>query len=173
MDTKTAAAKANVTTATIRTWCRLGAITAAKTSGRWDIDETSLTHRIALSAKPHTPHPLDAEAILALGGNRWQRNGMDRVYLNDWAKFAGIEIDRYGTGNISSAAIDGEPIANSRIGGILGSVSRVYFDAADGKLHIQHQGASAIDVRYLDGQRDTLNLVQRIFDGIKTAAATL
>lgn len=52
MDTKTAAAKASVTTATIRTWCRRNVIAAVKIGRRWGIDETSLNRRIALSAKP-------------------------------------------------------------------------------------------------------------------------
>lgn len=49
--TAQAAQRAGVTVATIRTWARYGAITATKTSGRWNIDEASLTHRIALSRR--------------------------------------------------------------------------------------------------------------------------
>lgn len=48
MNTTTAAAQAGVTTATIRTWCRRGIISAAKTAGRWLIDAASLAHRIAI-----------------------------------------------------------------------------------------------------------------------------
>ncbi|MFV8127508.1 hypothetical protein [Streptomyces syringium] len=48
MNTTTAAETAKVTVATIRTWCRLGAIAATKTAGRWVIDTTSLKHRIRL-----------------------------------------------------------------------------------------------------------------------------
>jgi hypothetical protein len=47
--TAAAAQRANVTAATIRRWARYGAITATKTRGRWNIDEASLTRRIALS----------------------------------------------------------------------------------------------------------------------------
>ncbi|WP_329217374.1 hypothetical protein [Streptomyces microflavus] len=51
MDATTAAAKAKVTVATIRTWCRTGVIAAVKTSGRWDIDPQSLrAHRRRLTA---------------------------------------------------------------------------------------------------------------------------
>lgn len=57
MDTRTAAEAANVTVATIRTWCRRNVIAAAKISGRWTIDEASLARRIALSAKP-APAPV-------------------------------------------------------------------------------------------------------------------
>ncbi len=48
MNTTTAATQANVTAATIRTWCRTGVITAAKAAGRWFIDAASLAHRITI-----------------------------------------------------------------------------------------------------------------------------
>jgi len=50
MNTTTAATQANVTIATIRTWCRRGVIAAAKTAGKWVIDTASLTARIAIGA---------------------------------------------------------------------------------------------------------------------------
>lgn len=46
----TAARAAGVTVATIRTWCRTGAVTAAKTGGRWHIDSASLTRRLQIGA---------------------------------------------------------------------------------------------------------------------------
>lgn len=52
MNTESAAAEANVTVATIRIWCRRGVVSAVKVGRRWDIDETSLARRIALSTKP-------------------------------------------------------------------------------------------------------------------------
>mgnify|MGYP003577476421 FL=1 len=48
--TAVAAAQAGVTVATIRTWCRIGAVAAIKQAGRWVIDTASLAHRIAISA---------------------------------------------------------------------------------------------------------------------------
>jgi hypothetical protein len=50
MNTTAAALQANVTTATIRTWCRRGVITAAKQAGRWIIDTASLAARITIGA---------------------------------------------------------------------------------------------------------------------------
>lgn len=50
MDTSAAATEANVTVATIRTWCRRGVITAIKQAGRWIIDTASLAARIAIGA---------------------------------------------------------------------------------------------------------------------------
>ncbi|HEX5567256.1 MAG TPA: helix-turn-helix domain-containing protein [Streptomyces sp.] len=50
MNTTTAATEAQVTVATIRTWCRRGVIAATKQAGRWVIDAASLTTRIAIGA---------------------------------------------------------------------------------------------------------------------------
>lgn len=48
--TAVAATQANVTVATIRTWCRHGVVAAIKQAGRWIIDTASLAARIAISA---------------------------------------------------------------------------------------------------------------------------
>jgi hypothetical protein len=50
MNTTAAAIQANVTTATIRTWCRRGIIAAVKQAGRWIIDTASLAHRLTIGA---------------------------------------------------------------------------------------------------------------------------
>lgn len=50
MNTTAAATEAQVTIATIRTWCRRGVIAATKIAGRWVIDSISLAHRIAIGA---------------------------------------------------------------------------------------------------------------------------
>ena len=50
MNTAAAALQAHVTTATIRTWCRRGAVAAIKQAGRWIIDTASLARRIAIGA---------------------------------------------------------------------------------------------------------------------------
>ncbi|MEV8523107.1 hypothetical protein AB0451_02965 [Streptomyces sp. NPDC052000] len=51
MDTTAAALEAHVTADTIRTWCRIGAVDAVKTAGRWVIDTASLAHRIAIGLR--------------------------------------------------------------------------------------------------------------------------
>lgn len=173
MNTTEAATKANVTTKTIRTWCRFGAVQAAKVNGKWNIDETSLTRRIALTAPAKATPTLSIDTMIAIGGSRWTKGQYDRVYLNDWAAFAGIEVSRYNTGNISSANFDGEPIANGRAGELLGKISKVYYDATTSTLHAQHYGADAVSIRTLDGTRYTANLLQMTFDGIRAAVAAL
>lgn len=139
MNTTTAATEAQVTVATIRTWCRIGAVAAAKQAGRWVIDTASLAHRIAIGARRLARKAakvvLSTDTMTAIGGNRWQRNGMDRVYLNDWAAFAGLEVSTYNTGNISSASYQGEGISNSQAYKLLGCIDKVWYDAADGKIH--------------------------------------
>lgn len=141
MNTTAAATEAHVTVATIRTWARRGIIAATKVAGRWIIDTASLARRIAIGAmlRPAKPARLfTTDNMVAIGGSRWQRNGMDRVYINDWAGFAGLEVQTYGTGNISWAAWDGDKIANRQAGLFLGTIDKVWFDAADGKLHCRY-----------------------------------
>lgn len=135
MDTTTAAIKANVTAATIRTWCRIGAVSAAKVAGRWVIEAVSLARRIALGKKPAA---FSTETMTAIGGSRWTKGAHDRVYINDWAAFIGLEVSRYNTGNIASASYKGETISNSQAYKLLGSIDKVWFDAADGKLHCRY-----------------------------------
>jgi hypothetical protein len=135
--TTNAATQAGVTVDTIRTWCRTGAIAAVKQAGRWIIDAASLAYRIKLPAllRKTRPVTLTIENLLAIGGKRWQKNGKDRIYINDWASFVGLDTSHYNTGNISSASWQGEPISNSQARLILGSLDKVWFDTSDGKLH--------------------------------------
>lgn len=52
--TAEAAARAGVTAATIRHWCRMGAVRATKVADRWVIDLASLARRITLGRKSAT-----------------------------------------------------------------------------------------------------------------------
>ncbi|WP_329114407.1 hypothetical protein [Streptomyces sp. NBC_01353] len=175
MNTTAAAIQAKVTVATIRTWCRVGAVAAAKAAGRWVIDAASLAHRIAIGARRTRKAiaVLTVDAVKAIGGNEWIRGTYHRVYLNDWAQYAGIEVTRYNTGRISSASLGGRGISNDRAGRLLGLVDKLYFDAADGRLHIQHSGAREVEIRYLDGDRDYVDLVSIIFANVRAAVAAI
>lgn len=139
MNTTAAALEASVTVATVRTWCRNGVVAATKTAGRWIVDAASLAHRIAIAAmktaRRARPVVFSVETMTAIGGNRWQKNGMDRVYLNDWYHFAGLAYSCYNTGNIASASYQDYGISNSQAYKLLRSIDKVWFDAADGKLH--------------------------------------
>ncbi len=171
MNTTAAAIEAHVSVDTIRTWCRRGVVAAVKQAGRWIIDSASLAHRIALGAlkvrKPATkPVVFSIETMTAIGGNRWTKAGHDRVYINNWQRFIGLEVDYYNSGNICGATLDGELISNSEAGRILGAVQKVYFDTADNKVHIQWGYGNP---RHFD----RAELADTIFTGIRAAIAAL
>ncbi|MGQ4513678.1 hypothetical protein [Streptomyces sp. DW26H14] len=169
MNTTAAANEANVTVATIRTWCRLGAVAATKQAGRWIIDAASLANRIAIGAIKRPAVKVIAftvDTMTAIGGRRWQKNGMDRVYLNAFETVPGLELDHYKSGHISGATLDGENISNAEGSRLATAVDKVYFDAADGEVHIKWGWSQP---RSLD--RD--EIVARIFAGVRTAVAAL
>ncbi|KPC86952.1 hypothetical protein ADL27_44770, partial [Streptomyces sp. NRRL F-6602] len=98
--TAQAATEAHVTIDTIRSWARHGIIAATKQAGRWIIDTASLAHRITIGKmkRPAKKTPTwTTENMVAIGGNRWQKAGHDRVYFNNWADLAGLEVHRYRT----------------------------------------------------------------------------
>lgn len=178
-NTTAAAIQANVTVATIRTWCRNRIVAAAKVAGRWVIDTASLAHRIAIAAMRTRKAPIMAtpeltiENMTAIGGSRWTKNGLDRVYLDGWTTLAGIVTEHYRTGSIGYAEINGRPIANGRIAKLVSAIDKVYFDAADGELHFRHDRADRFEIRYLDGHRETLNLLDMVTAGVHAAIAAL
>ena len=45
--------------------------------------------------------------------NLWEKYNKRRLYL-DFAKIINLEVDRYNTGNISTAFLEGEKISNSK-----------------------------------------------------------
>lgn len=176
--TAQAAASAGVTADTIRTWARMGAVEAVRTGRRWAISAASLLHRIALGNEmvkarreralaAKAKKAITAEQMVAIGGREWTKAGHHRVYVNDIAGLLGLEVSYYRTGNISSASLDGEGgISNAEAGRLLGAVDKVWFDAADGKLHLRW-GYS--DPRTLT--RDDIK--ERIFGGIRARIAAL
>ncbi|GHJ34287.1 hypothetical protein TPA0910_87200 [Streptomyces hygroscopicus subsp. sporocinereus] len=170
MNTTAAAIEAKVTVATIRTWCRHGVVAAVKTAGRWVIDAASLAHRIAIGARRAARKAkkviFSIDTMTAIGGRRWQKNGMDRVYLNGFQTVPGLELDHYKSGSISYAALDGEKVSNGEGGRLATAVDKVYFDATDGKVYIKWGWGNP---RSLD--RD--EIAERIFTAIRTAIAAL
>lgn len=101
------------------------------------------------------------QQIIAIGGSEWTHPGTGeiRIYINDWPALIGLDVNRYGTGNISSATLDGERISNARARDILGTVTRVWWSDADSKIHIRHYTTG----RYAD------QVPGWIHDGIATA----
>ncbi|MCF0086667.1 MULTISPECIES: helix-turn-helix domain-containing protein [unclassified Streptomyces] len=168
MNTTTAATEARVTVATIRTWCRNGVVTATKQAGRWIIDSASLAARIAIGAlkRPARKIAYTIDTMTAIGGRRWQKNGLDRVYLNDFASVPGLELDTYKSGSISYAALDGEKVSNAEGGRLATAVDKVYFDATAGKVFIKWGWGQP---RSLDREE----IAARVFASVRAAVAAL
>jgi len=71
-------------------------------------------------------------------GNEWHKGDMHRVYLNNGlGRLYGIETERYGSGNIMSAKLDGQPISNSEAKRLLSRLaySKFWFDLSEQKFH--------------------------------------
>lgn len=64
------------------------------------------------------------------GFARWTKGGKDRLYFNI-ADNGALDIDRYKSGNICSAYLNGEKISNSRANRIL--ATRAYLDLKTGE----------------------------------------
>ena len=79
-----------------------------------------------------TTRALTATAAIDLGGKDWTSgNGrLHRIYLNScvWAPLISLDVERYKTGNISSATLAGEDISNAEAGRILESKAYVQDD---------------------------------------------
>jgi len=80
------------------------------------------------------------DQILAIGGNTWEnpRNGETRIYVNDWAGLVGLEINRYKSGNICSASLNGQRVSNGKAGRML--VAKLWWSSIDNTLHLQDYG---------------------------------
>lgn len=83
------------------------------------------------------------------GGKAWtpKRGGGTRYYFNGLASMLGLEVERYGTGNISNATLHGKPISNSKARQILEGLfdAKFWFDAATGKFESKGLGADDFD----------------------------
>lgn len=74
--------------------------------------------------------------------NPWihPRTGETRYYINDfWADMLGLHIERYNTGNISYASIDGEKISN----GTARRLSGKLWADENGNLHLDYFNGEA------------------------------
>lgn len=74
------------------------------------------------------------KALEAKGFKRWTKGDYDRLYANP-ADF-GLEVERYKSGNISYAEVNGEKISNSEASKIL-TYTKVYIDVTTGELVVQ------------------------------------
>lgn len=95
--------------------------------------------------------------------NAWTNptTGEVRYYLNDWIEPAGLIVNRYGTGNVSSASwAGGEKLSNSAAKKILGNVSKIWF--SDGEFHVKAWKNDANVARIVDNLNKFFGIDARI-----------
>jgi len=74
--------------------------------------------------------------------NLWEKYNKRRLYL-DFAKIVNLEVDRYNTGNISSAYLEGEKISNSKAYKYL--QGKAFIDLNTNVLECQYMNSEMID----------------------------
>lgn len=72
------------------------------------------------------------EQLSKKGANLWEGGKHKRLYLNDVAtELIGINVERYNTGNVRYATLDGEKISNNYAKEILRDMNGMYVDVAN------------------------------------------
>lgn len=81
---------------------------------------------------------------LELDFNEWVHPTTKQVrrYVNNWTDICGLEVDYYKSGNVSSAALNGEHIPNVRAVAIM--CAKVWLDEAD-QVHVDYLSRRAAD----------------------------
>jgi hypothetical protein len=100
---------------------------------------------------------ISLESLLKIGGKGWQSGDKHRVYFNDLVKRYGLELNYYGTGNISSASLDGEKISNSKAKKIDSylSFAKLWYDLS--AQEFQHKDLDQKDFAFfIDSIKDDL-----------------
>jgi len=75
--------------------------------------------------------------------NLWEKYNKRRLYL-DFAKIVNLEVDRYNTGNISSAFLEGEKISNSKAYKYL--QGKAFIDLNTNTLECQYMHSDIIEL---------------------------
>lgn len=69
------------------------------------------------------------EKLEAMGFKRWTKGNHDRLYINNGLyKIMDIEVDRYKTGNIATAKLNGEETSNSFMNKLISAGTKSYID---------------------------------------------
>ena len=89
------------------------------------------------------------EMLIGMGGRRWTKGGHDRVYIPVALScdMIGLRVSRYGSGNVSSATLNGDRISNTMTREMLTDLDGIYYDVAADKFTSCHGVASALRAR--------------------------
>jgi hypothetical protein len=79
---------------------------------------------------------MDAQKLVEVGGKRWQKGDMDRIYFDGLATWYGLVCKRYSSGNISGATLNGSSISNTYAREIENDLDalKVWYDVAADKF---------------------------------------
>ena len=108
----------------------------------------------------NTTTQLTTEILKALGAKEWKTETHHRFYFNDLRGLYGLKMTFYGTGNISSATLDGESISNCSAKKIATELDfgKIWFDANTNQFGSKEIGSAKVSA---------------IIDEIETRAAAL
>jgi len=72
---------------------------------------------------------LNTEKMLTIG-KEWINGNNHRIYFNDLAKLLGLVVEKYNTGSISYAELNGQKISNSSASKMISNLyyAKVWFD---------------------------------------------
>lgn len=77
-------------------------------------------------------------------GNEWIKGEHHRIYINNYSDLIGLSVNHYGTGNISSASLNGEKISNTRAKKLLGGT--VFYDIKTDRIVGQYISDDAMEL---------------------------
>lgn len=84
--------------------------------------------------------------LIGMGANRWSKGGRDRLYLNDAYKdLLDLKIRRYNSGNISSAYMGEEKIANRKASEIISLSRETYIDLITDKVEVSREETTKVE----------------------------
>ena len=91
---------------------------------------------------PSMSQKFKVETLIALGCSRWQKNGMDRIYIGEVELYQllAIKASYYNSGNLSSCSQDGELLSNTQGNKVLSSLAhcKFYYDIVSDAYGYKH-----------------------------------
>lgn len=84
------------------------------------------------------------DKLKKIGGKEWISGTNHRIYFNNLSKYYnGLSVSRYGTGNISSATLNGEKLSNSRARALMTELDmgKLWYDVKTGQFESQRMSS--------------------------------
>jgi hypothetical protein len=87
---------------------------------------------------------MNLSKLIEMGANEWKAGDKHRFYFDETllGDLINFRVNRYNTGNISSATLNGEPVSNSKAKGFL--PFKFWFDVQAQKFFAQGGSPDAI-----------------------------